>query len=151
MQAKIALLRTELPSIESAAQYLSFSLERCASFKSWQPPTPEQLERLEAMSARFSRLSDLLIQRIFRLVDEIELVGASTMLDRIYRAEKRGCGPAIELIKIRELRNTIAHEYALDALPEVYASLIASSQYLLQATQQSVRYANKLLQQHPAQ
>lgn len=150
MQAKIALLQAELPNIESAAQYLTYSLERCAGFEAWQSPTPEQLERLESLSARFARLSDLLIQRVFRLVDEIELVGACTVLDRIYRAEKRGWGQASELIKIRELRNTIAHEYALDAMPEIYASLFISSQHLLQTTQHANRYANRLLQQHSA-
>jgi hypothetical protein len=150
MQAKIALLQAELPNIESATQYLTHSLHRCAGFEFWLPPTPEQLERLEAMSAGFARLSDLLIQRLFRLIDEIELVGTSTVLDRIYRAEKRGWGQASELIKIRELRNTIAHEYALDALPEIYSSLITSSSHLLHATQQAKHYANSLLQQHAA-
>ena len=33
---------------------------------------------------------DLLIQRVFRLLDDIELTGGGSILDRIYRAEKRG-------------------------------------------------------------
>lgn len=51
----------------------------------------------------FRPVADLLIQRIFRLVDEIELTGGGTVLDRIYRAEKRGWAKAIDY-QIRELR-----------------------------------------------
>jgi hypothetical protein len=49
-----------------------------------------------------------------------ELTGSSTVLDRIYRAEKRGWVVASELIKIRELRNLIAHEYATDKMAEIF-------------------------------
>ena len=92
---------------------------------------PEELERLESLTSRFARLADLLIQRIFRLIDEIELTGTGTLLDRIYRAEKRGWVEASEMIKIRELRNLIAHEYANDKMPEIYAVVAAMSPALL--------------------
>ena len=91
MQSKLAFLKAELPNVDLAAQHLSYSLERCAELADWKQPTVEQLERLESLSARFARLSDLLMQRIFRLIDEVELVGASTVLDRIYRADQNIC------------------------------------------------------------
>ncbi len=141
MQAKLTLLKAELASLELAAQHLRFSIARCDGFASWQPPTPEQLERLEFLSARFARLADLLIQRIFRLIDDIEIVGSSTVLDRIYRAEKRGWCVASDLIRIRELRNTIAHEYASEAMAEMYTSIAAFSEILLQAAQQTINGA----------
>lgn len=146
MQVKLALLQQELPNIVLAAQHLGYSLERCAGFDAWHEPTPEQLERLESMSARFARLSDILIQRIFRLIDDIELVGSSTVLDRIYRAEKRGWAQADQLIKIRELRNLIAHEYATDAMPEIYAAVMTLSPSLLDTAHQIENYTNNLLQ-----
>lgn len=146
MQVKLALLQQELPNIDLVAQHLGYSLERCAGFDAWHEPTPEQLERLEFMSARFVRLSDILIQRIFRLIDDIELVGSSTVLDRIYRAEKRGWAQADQLIKIRELRNLIAHEYATDAMPEIYAAVMTLSPSLLDTAHQIENYTNNLLQ-----
>jgi hypothetical protein len=146
MQVKLALLQQELPNIDLAAQHLGYCLERCAGFDAWHEPTPEQLERLESMSARFVRLSDILIQRIFRLIDDIELVGSSTVLDRIYRAEKRGWAQADQLIKIRELRNLIAHEYATDAMPEIYAAVMTLSPSLLDTAHQIENYTNNLLQ-----
>lgn len=145
MQAKLELLSQELPNIQLAAEHLGYSLERCASFSQWHEPTLEQLERLESMSARFARLSDMFVQRICRLVDEIELVGNSTVLDRIYRAEKRGWGVADQLIRIRELRNIIADEYATEAMPEIYSAVITLAPVLLQATQKAQSHAVGLL------
>lgn len=146
MQAKLTLLQTELANLELAAQHLAYSLERCADFEAWDQPSLEQLERLESMASRFARLSDLLIQRIFRLIDELELNGQSTVLDRIYRAEKRGWAQAEQLIKIRELRNVIAHEYAAEAMAEIYAAIIKLSASLLQAVAQTKKDGLELLQ-----
>jgi hypothetical protein len=92
---------------------------------------PEQLERLESLTSRFARVADLLTQRVFRLFDEIELTGPSTVLDRIYRAEKRGWLDASQMIDIRELRNMIAHEYAAEKMTEIYAAVYALAQTLL--------------------
>ena len=111
---------------------------------------PEDLERLESLTSRFARLSDLLIQRIFRLIDEIELVGAGTLLDRIYRAEKRGWAEASEMIKIRELRNLIAHEYASDKMPEIYTVVAAMTPTLLSVIPKVIAYANDLTRRHHA-
>ena len=49
----------------------------------------EELERFESLKSRFAKLSDLLIQRIFPLTDEIVLTVGGTIFDRIYRTEKR--------------------------------------------------------------
>ena len=110
---------------------------------------PEQLERLESLTSRFARLADLLIQRIFRLIDEIELTGSGSLLDRIYRAEKRGWANAAELIKIRELRNLIAHEYATEKMREIYATVAAMSPALLATVPKVIEYAGSMIQQYP--
>ena len=87
---KIELLQEEVTNLQLAAAHLEYSVERCSNLIGQNGLPPEQLERLESLTSRFARLAELLIQRIFRLVDEIELTGGGTILDRIYRAEKRG-------------------------------------------------------------
>lgn len=93
-------------------------------------------------------MADLLIQRIFRLVDEIELTGGGSILDRIYRAEKRGWANAAELIRIRELRNLIAHEYATEKMLEVYGAVAAMSPVLLAAVPKVISYAENTVQRY---
>ena len=108
---KIELLQEEVANLQLAAAHREYSVERYSNLIGQNGLPPEQLERLESLTSRFARLADLLIQRIFRLIDEIELTGGGTILDRIYRAEKRGWVNASEMIKIRELRNLIAHGF----------------------------------------
>lgn len=130
-QERIELPQEELADLQFAAAHLGYSMERCLNLIGQTEISPEQLERLESLTSRFARLADLLIQRIFRLIDEVELEGGCTILDRIYRAEKRGWANAGEMIRIRELRNLIAHEYANDKMPEVYAAVATLSPILL--------------------
>ena len=146
---KIELLQEELLGLELAAGHLGYSLERCQDLIGREALPPEQLERLESLTSRFARLADLLIQRIFRLIDEIELTGGGSILDRIYRAEKRGWSSAAELIKIRELRNLIAHEYATEKMQEVYAAVAALTPALLTAVPQVIAYAGKVISRIP--
>lgn len=128
---KLDMLKEETDGLALAATHLQYSIARCADLIGQDHLPPEQLERLESLASRFARVADLLTQRVFRLFDEIELTGASTVLDRIYRAEKRGWLDASEMIKIRELRNMIAHEYAAEKMTEIYAAVYALAQTLL--------------------
>ena len=145
---KIELLQEELLGLQLAAGHLEYSMERCLNLIGQEMLPPDQLERLESLTSRFARLADLLIQRIFRLIDEIELTSGGTTLDRIYRAEKRGWANAAELISIRELRNLIAHEYATEKMLEIYTSVAAMSPALLTAVPKAIAYANTLIQRY---
>ena len=148
-KVKIELLQEELVSLQRAAGYLQYSIERCRNLIGQEELPPEQLERLESLTSRFARLADLLIQRIFRLVDEIELTGGGSILDRIYRAEKRGWANAVELVNIRELRNLIAHEYATEKMIEIYAVVAAMSTVLLEVVPKVVEYTNNTIRKYP--
>ena len=148
-KVKIELLQEELAGLQRAAGHLQYSVERCRNCIGQEDLPPEQLERLESLTSRFARLADLLIQRIFRLLDEIELTGGGSILDRIYRAEKRGWANATELINIRELRNLIAHEYATEKMLEVYTAVAAMSSVLLEVVPKVVEYANNTIRKYP--
>lgn len=120
---KLLLLQEELRGLENAATHLRFSIDRTQGLLNQQDWQPEELERLESLASRFARLSDLLMQRVMRLIDDLELTATGTLLDRIHRAEKRGwIDDAIKLVRIRELRNLIAHEYARRQV-EIYAAV----------------------------
>lgn len=150
VKPQIALLVQELAGLKLAADYLSFSLARCQAFLATEAQnSPEALERLESLTSRFARLADLLTQRIFRLIDDIELVGSSTLLDRIYRAEKRGWLDSEQMIEIRELRNLIAHEYANDKMPEIFSAVAALSSPLLAIVPKVTQHAQNLINKYP--
>ncbi|MCM8624902.1 hypothetical protein [Accumulibacter sp.] len=148
MQSKAELLREELSGLQLAAAHLRHSTERCRELIGQEALSPEQLERFESFTSRFARLADLLIQRVFRLIDELELTGGSSVLDRIYRAEKRGWADAAELITIRELRNLIAHEYAAEKMLEIHTAVAALSPILLAVVPKVIAYATITLEKY---
>ena len=61
---KLELLQEELVGLQSAANHLGYSMERCQNLIGQQEISLEELERLESLTSRYARLSDLLIQRI---------------------------------------------------------------------------------------
>lgn len=146
--AKFELLQEELTSLQQAAEHLQYSIQRCIGLVGAEDLPPDQLERLESLTSRFARLADMLIQRIFRLIDDIELVGNSSTLDRIYRAEKRGWANATDIIKVRELRNLIAHEYAANQMNDIYTAVASMTPVLLDAIPRVTAYAAQI-PRHP--
>lgn len=131
---KLALLREELARLRQAAEHLRWSLARCIPLATLPAWDAESLERLESLASRFARLADLLTQRIMRLADELELEAPGSLLDRVRRAEKRGwVSEDGQLVRVRELRNLIAHEYEDEDLAALYREVIALAPVLMQA------------------
>ena len=86
------LLRDQLSLLCAAARVLEESRSRVASFatRSGGELTVGERESCEALTSRFARLNDFLMQRVFRTLDQIELLDEGTPLDRLQRAEARG-------------------------------------------------------------
>ena len=118
---------------EKAAETLNYSFKRIPEISTDKDFSEAEWERWDALTARFARLADILTQRVFRAIDVIEFLPASsTFIDRINRAEKRGhIQSAYEWKEIREIRNQIVHEYA--------------TEYLLPLLQDTVHHTPELL------
>jgi len=79
---------------------------------------PDLLEALEALTARFARLEDILIKRVFRAVAAVELSDAERLLDVLDLMERLHLIKGTEQwVELKELRNAVVHEYELDDLP----------------------------------
>ena len=68
---------------------MEYSYKRCTVIKDKREFDEQDLERFESLTGRFARLSDLLIQKMFRLIDSLDLDDQGTVRDRINRAEKK--------------------------------------------------------------
>ena len=102
------------------------------------------MDQFEAFTSRFARMSDMLIQKVFRLLDKIELVDDGTIRDRINRAEKKGLIESADMfIQIRIVRNDIAHEYHIETLKDIYKKVLELTQYLLDCTEKISAYCKK--------
>lgn len=141
-----AFLNEQLELARKATAVLQHSYDRVKKIS----PLPAQLSSdelidLDAMTSRFARLSDILLQKVFRAIDAIELVDDGSLIDRMNRAEKRGVIDSAALWReIRQLRNQIAHEYVLADQRELFERTIHFTPDLLRAMEQVQRYAEKI-------
>ncbi len=101
-------------------------------------------EKFEALASRFARLVDIMTQKVFRAIEAVELEDNGTLIDRFNRMEKRRIIKNAETWQdIRDLRNQIAHEYALDTLEPLYRAIIKHCPEALDAVAQTAAYLKK--------
>lgn len=140
----LEILKKELVSVKKSAKLLQDSYDRCHRVGIKSHYTYQELESLEALTARFSRLSDFLIQKIFRLIDTLELVDEGTLIDRINRAEKRDLiTTAKQFTELRLLRNTIVHEYEPDEYTRIFKDVLQLTPILLDSAERVQHYCQK--------
>ncbi|MEJ2586517.1 MAG: hypothetical protein P8165_02850 [Deltaproteobacteria bacterium] len=131
-----ALLRNEIENLGQARDALMYSYERCRPLTIEAGMDNGTMERFEALTARFARLSDIMIQKVFRTLDALDLEGRGTVRDRINRAEKRGViQSADEFVEIRMVRNEIAHEYKRETILEIFERVLSLTPKLMDAVE----------------
>lgn len=139
-------LKESLAMLEKAADILAYSHDKCKAIKFDQGVDQIQLESLDALTSRFARLSDILVQKVFRLIDRLDLEDEGTVRDRINRAEKKGLiSSADRFTDIRFLRNEIAHEYKSDSLYAIVEKVQTFTPDLLESVDLVNTYARKYL------
>ena len=146
-RATTELLRTELDDILKAAVHLRRSSERLKTFTSWEEPSEDECDQLDIFVSRFARLSDLLFQKAFRLIDKLELVESGTLIDALNRAEKRGIiDSADDFRDMRHVRNQLTHNYSGDDMPSIAKKLFGWTPALLTALDNTTDYSSRLIQ-----
>lgn len=138
------LLNSQFLLMKKSSVKLEQSFHYCENIPLTSTLSDDEDIAFEALTARFSRLSDYLVQRLFRTVDVIELDDVGTLRDRINRAEKKGwISSANNFIEIRTLRNIIAHEYGDEEVKTIYAKVLQFTPVLLDACRNISEYIEK--------
>jgi len=141
------LLRSELDSLERAAASLQRSMAKCSRLTPSPRQSFEEEESFDALTSKFARCSDILTQKVLKTLVFLLREEAPTFVDRMNLGEKLGAIPSAKsLIEIRDLRNTIAHEYAVDDLMELYADVLKLCPQLLEAAKSAEVFAAGRLQ-----
>ena len=140
------LLVSEMQDLKQARGSLNYSYNRCRPLIVQPGMSDETMERFEALTARFARLSDIMIQKVFRTLDALDLEDRGTVRDRINRAEKRKVIESAEtFIDIRMLRNEIAHEYKRQTILEIFERVLLLTPALIRAVDHIEIYCGKYL------
>lgn len=140
------LLAEELKLLEYSNNMLTYSYNVCRNIGIRENYTFEELDKFEALTSRFARTGDMLIQKIFRSIDILELERPGSVIDRINRAEKRGLISSSKIFKeIRYLRNEISHEYIPTAIEQIFERVLELVPYLIDCIDRVNRYCGKII------
>jgi hypothetical protein len=143
-EIKLNLLWNEIALMDRAVAALRKSWLECQGFITEGIFPIEEMDRLELLSSRFSRLTDFMIQRIFRLIDELDLESSGTVRDVINRAAKKGLIADVDaFIEARILRNKIAHEYVEKVMTEIFNEALRLVPTILDAAQRIKNYIKR--------
>lgn len=120
----LALLKESLLKLDDAGKWLRRSYLKCEHINVKADLADDEFDIFETLTSRFARVSDMVLQKLFRIIDRLEFEEGGTLIDVLNRAEKRNLIESLDSFReIRELRNEIAHEYALDELSSLFFSV----------------------------
>jgi len=105
----------------------------------------EEFGKLETLCSRYSRGIDFLIRKIFRTLDEYEFENQGTLVDVVNNAHKRGLFENIDELRImKDVRNSIVHEYIEDELTQIFEEVLEYTEKLIDIIQATLKYIEKV-------
>ena len=104
----------------------------------------EELESIDSLTSKFSRTSDIYLQKVLRSIWMLLREDTVPLIDLLNRAEKLMIiVSAEELLQMRDIRNQIAHEYLPEAVPELASEVVALTTLLQKNIQQTERFLSQ--------
>ena len=99
---------------------------------------------IDASTARFARTCDILVRKVWRLIKLIETDEQGSIIDIFNYADKIGLFEDDgSMVKIREVRNAIAHDYATEDLLTIVSDVKHLTPSLLEAAKIAAEYQIK--------
>lgn len=141
-----ALLIVAAEQMQRAVDWLRLSYEKCRPWMDASDFSIEQAEAAEAFSSRFARTVDMYANKALRALDTFELAEPGSLLDALHRAEKRGIIDSVEDFRaMKLLRNSLAHDYAGESLPEMLRLAVEMTPQLMEAAARWQAYCQRVL------
>jgi len=139
-----ALLRENLDGMRKSVLWLRRSYAKCRQIGVKENYTEDEFDAFENLASRFARMLDVILNKVFRSIDAIELEDSGTLLDAVNRAEKRGVIDSAERVRaLKDLRNDIVHEYETDDLKSVFQNTLDATPALFAIAERIERYCER--------
>jgi len=138
-------LRADYILLEKQIFWLEISYKQCSQIGIKADYTIEEFGYFETLCSRYSRGIDFLIRKIFRSLDEFEFENQGTLVDVVNHAHKRNLFEDIDQLRLmKDMRNTIVHEYIEDHLVAIFADVFEYSQCLMEIMNNTRVYMQNL-------
>lgn len=127
----IELLAQNWDLLQSSLHTLKRSVDKAQSIGRKQNYTFEEMEAFDSLTSKFSRTSDIFLQKIIRTLWELLHEDRMPLIDMLNKAEKLDIILSADaLLEIRDIRNQIAHEYIPEAIQELVPDVIMLTERL---------------------
>jgi len=145
-QIYIDILRENLNTLNLSANWVRHSYEQTAAIETKTKYEIEEFDKLENLTSRYARTTDMLVNKVLRSIDTVESEDIGTIIDIMNRAEKRGIVSSAELLHtIKDLRNNIVHEYKIAEITRFFADVKKYTPLLLEIIKKVNEYCEKYL------
>ncbi|MBL4730872.1 MAG: hypothetical protein JKY28_05860 [Sulfurimonas sp.] len=125
-------LKNDTNLLHKQLSWLKISYDECAFIGIKTKYSIDEFGKFETLCSRYSRSIDFLIRKYFRTLDEFEFENQGTLVDVVNNAHKRGLFEDIDELRImKDVRNTIVHEYIEDELVDVFEEVLEYSEKLM--------------------
>lgn len=121
--------------------WIEISFKECSYIGIKNEYSVDEFGKFETLCSRYSRGIDFLIRKIFRTLDEFEFENQGTLVDVVNNAHKRGLFDNVEELRImKDVRNSIVHEYIEDDLKEVFDEVLEYTDLLVKIIKDTILY-----------
>jgi len=138
----IKLLKENLDAMDSAISWLERSIGICNRIGIKADYVDEEYDAFETLSSRYVRTIDLIVRRLLRTVDLVELERPGTLIDTVNRAARRGLIDNVDALRtMTDLRNEIAHDYIKSELVEAFENILHQAPQVIALAKRIKDYA----------
>jgi len=140
----LEVLQENISKLNLSAEWVRRSYEQTKTIEQKDTYSIDEFDKLENLASRYARTTDMLVNKVLRSIDAVELEDFGTVIDIMNRAEKRGIVESAELLHtIKDLRNNIVHEYQITEITKFFADVKKYSPVLLEIIKKVNEYCAK--------
>ena len=140
----LEVLQENISKLNLSAEWVRRSYEQTKTIEQKDTYSIDEFDKLENLASRYARTTDMLVNKVLRSIDAVELEDFGTIIDIMNRAEKRGIVESAELLHtIKDLRNNIVHEYQITEITKFFADVKKYSPILLEIIKKVNKYCAK--------
>lgn len=139
------ILTENVTALKHSVAWLQRSFSICNDVADKQNLSAEEMDAYESLTARFARTADLLFNKVFRSIHYVQEGENRPWLDVLLHMEKMGVIESSEYARLlKELRNDIVHEYALNDLLDLFKEVYEQTPVLLKMVDSAITEADRV-------
>ena len=142
----VEILKENLAVVNLSLKRLLYSYESCVKKGIKNNYSEEDFMAFEAMTARYARTTDMLINKLLRSLDVVEYIDGGTIIDAVNNAEKRGIADSQDLRRLKNLRNSIAHEYVTENIARFFHDVLEFTPLLKTVIENLNKYCTRYIE-----